>query len=101
MRVAENQRVAARTPDEHATDRSIRLDLNIQRPRRDGERPGRARQRLAQRGVAMRSADSAHDTPEVLQSMPLVWYVQHTLGLGQFRPVKVQRIERPVAVVRA
>src|SRR4051794_32046836 len=47
MRVAEVRRVAARAPDEHVTGGPIRLDSNIQRPRRSGERPGRARQRPA------------------------------------------------------
>src|SRR5678815_5813432 len=101
MRVAEVRRVAARAPDEHATGGPIRLDPNIQRPRGSGERPGRAWQGPACRGVAMRGADRAHDALEVAQSMPLVGHVEHPLGVWQRRPVKVQRIERPVAVVRA
>jgi len=49
----------------------------------------------------MHGAHTPNHTLGITQPMPLVRHVQHTLRLRQLRPIQLQRIERPVAIVGA
>ena len=88
-------------PDERARNGPIRLDANLERIVGQRKRPPRARKCPAHRRVSMHRAQSSDDARSVAQTVPLIRHINGVLRLRQLRPVKLQRIERPVAVIRA